>query len=161
MTQLLTLLFALNLIFPGAPGQNIESKAELLTGGSQKTWYLTGRSPDGNNSCSSSSPHFQDNNWTFFIDGSLEYNHGQLTEDPGCEDKDCCSDLVNLTGKWELTNNGAGLRITALHEKGNPENAFSLILFDAALEQLESGRFVMAQNDPETGVKHTFTFDAR
>ncbi len=140
---------------------NQYSPEELLSGTGQKTWYLTAMSPDKSGACSISSVHCQDNSWTFYSDGSFEYDHGALTIDPECEGEGCCSDMVNLVGKWELTNNKVGLKLTTLHEKGKPENIFSVVLFDAVFKQMEGNQFVLTQSDPKSAQSYTFSFQAK
>lgn len=158
MNQVFCLLLALNFITFGAGFLPGESKTEMLAGNKQKNWYIVGKTPDGIKACSLSSPHYQDNTWAFFADGSFEYNHGQLTEDPDCLGKDCCSDLVNLVGKWEFTNNEKGLRITSLYEQGKSANTFSVVLFDAVINQFEEGKLLLSQVDVESGQKYQFEF---
>ena len=110
-----------------------ESRNLLLTNGSLKSWSLILTTSNSEEIvCDASSPRVKDNNYIFFSDGKLEYDHGLVTEDK------FCSDLVNLIGKWELSANESTLKITALYEKSNPNNDVNTILFEGAIEQLDS-----------------------
>ena len=129
-----------------------ETKLTLLTGNSNKSWYYY--MPDLN---SSEQKIFADNTYTFFSDGSFEFDHGSVIEEAGCK-KDCPGDLVNFEGKWEFTNNETGLRITALHEKGNAANAHTMVLYDATIVSLTETSLVLDQKDPETKISYRIEF---
>lgn len=88
------------------------SKTDLLTGGSQKSWYVYSVTPDG--ACASSS----DDTWTFFADGALAYDHGTVTEDL----EGSCGDYMNLEGTWNFSNNETEIAFVALRAAGSTED---------------------------------------
>jgi hypothetical protein len=127
------------------------STIALLTNNSQKSWVIS--SISSGSACSSSS----DDSWIFFANGTFEYNHGTVTEDATNE----CSDFVNYVGTWEFTNNEAGLRIKALHEKGNASNAIEMTIMDATIVVLDESQLKVTQADPSGGGSVTIQFNKR
>jgi hypothetical protein len=94
--------------------EKTKSKEELLTGGSSKSWNIVFDSSDESEddpSCTVSATKNTDNQWIFNVDGSFRFNNGTITEVEDCED--CCSDIIDLIGYWELLDNGGRLKITA------------------------------------------------
>lgn len=131
----------------------------LLTGPTEKAWYVYAETPeDEDEDCRPNSAYSLDNSWIFAKDGSFEYDHGELTEDPECEDG-CCSDLINIVGSWETFNNGKGIRIIADHETGNPDNSLEQTLFEGTIDLLTEDQFKFSQKFE--GEKHTLEFRKR
>lgn len=139
-----------------------DSATLYLAGQDSKQWSLYVTTPAAAiGSCQASHPVAQDNTYTFHTDGSFEFDHGTVTEDPGCQEEDCCSDLVNITGTWKFLNNDKRLRITAVQEKDNAENKLDIILFDATIDQLDENVLKISQTDKTTNTLYTFEFRKR
>lgn len=153
-----TLFIFSNWIIKGTESEN----RSLLTAGSQKIWQLIKSTPQsGFDSCQPMGSVMADNTWTFYTDGAFEFDHGTVTEDPECMYEGCCCDLVNITGTWEFTNDGIGIRIVMLHEKGNPANAFNEEWYNAQIDFLDESRFQFTEVDAGTGEEYTFEFRVR
>ena len=108
------------------------SKTELLTNGNQKSWFVFSSSPD--DACSSSA----DDSWTFFSDGTFEYDHGDVTEGD-----DGCGDLINFEGSWTFTNEESDITIVALRATGSTDNMDPLTVVDGSLTVLTEDRLVI------------------
>lgn len=145
MKKSIVLIFALALFFScdKEKEEPVISKTDLLTGGSQKTWYMHSASP-ADELCSSQS----DNTYIFFADGSFEYDHGTVTM--GTDNDSECGDLVNLEGTWEFKENETAIVIVGRRVKGETEDmAEPLTLFDVKIDELAIGRLVLVdRNDP-------------
>lgn len=128
-----------------------------LTAGSSKSWYLRNSSEVSTASCNSNGVSV-DNIYVFSSNGIFTFDHGTILEDPNCAGDDCCTDLVNITGKWKFTSNQTRLVITALTETGNPSNVLNVVLFDAVIDQLDENVLIFTQTHPTTGEKRTFEF---
>ena len=109
------------------------SKTELLTSGSQKSWYIASLTPDG--VCASAS----DDSWIFFGNGTFEYNHGQIQEVPGSS----CSDFVNIEGTWTFGNNESTLTVVAVKEKGSTTNDLNMTLMQGTLSSLDKDKMIL------------------
>lgn len=113
------------------------SKTDLLTGGSQKSWYVFAVTPDG--PCPSSS----DDTWTFFADGSMAYDHGTVTE----SQEGTCGDYINLEGTWEFTNNETEITLVATRAAGATEEmAEPFTIGNGVVTTLTSDRLVISVN---------------
>jgi hypothetical protein len=112
---------------------NATSKTDLLTSGTQKSWNVSAMTPDER--CSSSS----DDTWTFFADGTFEFSHGTVTEDK----PNNCSDFVNLTGTWTLTNSESTLTVVGSKEKGDAANNFSVTMLKGTISVLDEEKLVV------------------
>lgn len=158
---MILLFYILFLFFPFFEGNTTKFNdlpKDFLTNGDYKTWYLAVKTPEeAFESCKASSPMSQDNSWIFYVDGTFEFNHGEITE-TDCNEEGCCTDFVNIIGRWELTNGEAGLKITLLYEKENPDNNISDVLFDAQIKEITEDILLISQTDPSTGteVMHEF-----
>jgi VCBS repeat-containing protein len=117
------------------------SKTDLLTSGSQKTWYTFSSTPEP--LCSST----HDDTYTFFADGSFEYDHGIITESDDGE----CGDLINLEGTWKFEENESAITITALRAKGATEDMDPLTIIQADITELTIGRLVLVSKDGTSG----------
>jgi hypothetical protein len=138
-----------------------EDKTSLISGATHKQWFLYSKAPDEAGSCISSAPLSRDNTYTFYANGTFEFDHGAITEDATCQGEDCCTDFVNLTGTWRFTNSQKGLRIIALHETGNTANAQKIVLYNGTIEYLDESVLKFSQSDPSTNIKYTFEFRKR
>lgn len=133
----------------------------LLAGTTQKSWYLYSQSPEGTvASCTAASALSQDNNWIFFANGNMEFDHGTITEDTNCQQEDCCMDMINFIGTWNFANDETTLVVNVLHEKNNPSNALNSILFNATITQLTASSFILTMVG-EDGAMQTMEFRAR
>ena len=133
-----------------------------LAGQDSKQWSLYASTPDGAiGSCHTSHPVAQDNIYIFHVDGTFQFDHGTITEDPNCKDENCCSDLVNITGKWKFLNNKKRLRITAVQDKDSANNKLNIVLFDANIDQLDENVLKISQTDKTTNTLYTFEFRKR
>lgn len=133
----------------------------LLAGTTQKSWYLYSQSPESHvTSCTAASTLSQDNNWIFFANGTIEFDHGAITEDANCQEEDCCSDMINFIGSWAFANTETTLIVNALHEKNNPSNAFNSLLFNTTITQLTENSLVLSTT-AEDGTIQTMEFRAR
>jgi hypothetical protein len=129
---------------------NILSKTTLLTNNTQQPWYVSSMTPDER--CGSSS----DDQWIFFADGTFEFNHGTVTEDKPNE----CSDFVNFTGTWTLTNNESILTVVGTKEKGNASNNFSVTMLNGTISVLDEQRLVVVTTISPTE-QYTIEFKKR
>lgn len=118
------------------------SDLELLAGTAQKAWYMYDETPKDED-CLPTAAFKLDNSWIFFADGSFEFDPGDLTEDPECED--CCSDIINVTGWWEFTNDGKGIKITVDHEKDNPDGFDPFVMMDGSIDALTGDQLKVTQ----------------
>lgn len=133
----------------------------LLAGATQKSWYLYSQSPEGAvASCTAASALSQDNNWIFFANGTMEFDHGTITEDANCQQEDCCMDMINFMGTWTFANGETTLVVNVLHEKNNPSNALNSLLFNATITQLTASSFILTMVGEE-GAIQTMEFRAR
>ena len=77
------LLLVVNLpYFFGNKGVN---PGEFLAGEVSKDWRIASSSADASEtvpSCKSTSQRVQDNTYTFFADGKMEWDNGEITEGP-------------------------------------------------------------------------------
>jgi hypothetical protein len=96
------------------------SKTQLLTNGSSKVWRLSEEHPE-DLACSVSSERVKDNSWVFSNNGNFSYDHGQVTEMAN----ETCSDLINLMGKWVLTENETNLLVTITYSPDKPNVIFN------------------------------------
>jgi hypothetical protein len=141
---------------------NKTDRTFLLTDGIDKTWYIYSSFPEGvNSTCDETHIIQADNTYIFYSNGTFEFDHGEIVEDTNCTSEDCCSDLVNITGKWKLRNNDKKLRIVAEYETGNKSNALQLTLFDATIDYLDENVLKLSQVDSETNVTYTYEFRKR
>ena len=139
-----------------------DDKKILLTGAGEKSWYLYSTTPENNfGSCSVSSDISKDNSYTFHSNGTFEFDHGQLTEDVGCQGEECCGDFKNMVGTWTFNNFQKGLKVVALHPKDEPDSGEKVVLFNATIELLEEGVLRISQADPETNTSVTIEFRKR
>lgn len=127
----------------------------LLTDSTQKTWYIYDETP-AEEECLPTAAFKLDNSWIFFADGSFEYDHGELTEDPECQEDGCCSDLVNIIGSWESTNDGKDIKIMFDYEKDNPDNSENMVLIDGSIDLLTEDQLKISQ--VIDGTKETIEF---
>lgn len=154
---LLVYLFSGNAINPQS---SATSNTELLAGSSQKSWYLYNITPERPGvSCQANSPHSLDNIYTFFANGTVEFDHGVLTEDSDCKEENCCSDLVNFVGTWTFSKGETHLTVLAQHEINNASNSFNISLISASLVELSSDALVLKQSIE--GVDYTLEFRAK
>jgi hypothetical protein len=123
------------------------SKLQLLTGGSEKAWYISDVSEG--EPCPSST----DDSWIFSVDGGFEFQHGTVTESP----EEQCSDFINFIGEWEFVNNESQLRVTALYQTDNPANTINDDLFTATITVLDDDWLLLQQ----AGSAETLEFRAR
>jgi hypothetical protein len=162
MNTLLSLFLLLSIFVSPVASVPVESKAALLAGSTQKDWYLASQTPEPVMApCQSSSPQSMDNTWTFYADGTFIYNNGAVTEDDSCNGADCCSDLANLEGSWELKGAEEGLTITATKLQESQESIGAVTLLDARILLLEEGRLRLSQKHSETGIETIFEFKTR
>ena len=139
-----------------------EDRTALLAGTTQKSWYLVASSlVSPKASCNASAAMSLDNTYTFYANGTFEFDHGTIIDDADCKSEDCCSDLVNITGTWQFTNDQTNLVITALHEKNEPDNKFAFEMYNGAIDQLSDGVLKFSQTDPETNTLYIFEFRKR
>jgi hypothetical protein len=125
-----------------------------LTGTASKSWTLY--STSNQVQCS---PSIQsDNTYTFFVDGTFEFDHGSIIEDSECRGDNCCSDLVNLVGTWQFVNGQSHIKVTADHEKGNSSNQLPVTLFDANVIILNENILQLSQLDTLTNEMIVFEF---
>jgi hypothetical protein len=110
------------------------SKSDLLTGGSQKAWYVYDTSDD--DPCPSSA----DDSWTFFANGDLNYNHGTITE----SDADQCSDLVNFDGSWEFADGETKIEMVAEENSDTGEDLDDFTLINGTISTLTEDRLVIS-----------------
>jgi hypothetical protein len=109
------------------------SKTELLTGGTQKSWSVFSSTPEA--PCSSSA----DDKWTFFSNGTFEYDHGDVTESEDSE----CGDLINFEGTWAFESEETKITIIALRPTGSDEEIDPLTVASGTVTELTSDRFVI------------------
>ncbi|HEY8937838.1 MAG TPA: hypothetical protein VIM65_21585 [Cyclobacteriaceae bacterium] len=141
---------------------SVDDRTMLLASASSKSWYIYSTTPETDHpTCLSTHAISIDNTYTFYANGTFEFDHGTVTESPGCTSDECCSDLVNFTGTWKFTNNQNSIVITGLAEKGNPANKFNLELYNGAISQLDDAVLKFTQRDPETNILHTIEFRKR
>jgi hypothetical protein len=133
-----------------------EDRLRLLSGQSNKTWYLYSQGAD--NMCAAIQ---DDNSYLFYADGTFEFDRGMLTEEAGCINENCCSDMVNIIGRWKLIHDQKRLRVIADREAGNEKNILKLTLFDATIDHLDEGVLKLSQVDGETNVTYTYEFRKR
>jgi hypothetical protein len=131
---------------------------ELLAGTESKEWYLYATSPESE-TCPTSSVSIVDNTYTFSSDGTFFYDHGTVTEVPGCDN--CCGDLVNITGTWEFTNDETNMKIMALYKTGDPDFVLDIELINGQIDLLESGKLQLSYTNPNTGLEETLEFRVR
>lgn len=118
----------------------------LLAGEVSKDWKLSAESTDATEtveSCKSSSERSQDNTYTFFANGAMEWDHGQITE--GTEEFGC-SDFRNLVGDWRFIEQDSKIVWTFKYDRDDPSiviNATDTITVDV----LEENRFVVSGED--------------
>jgi hypothetical protein len=124
------------------------SKTDLLTNGSQKSWSFYSMTPDER--CSS----IADDTWIFFANGTFEYSRGTVTADAA----NTCRDFVNVTGTWSFSNSETNISVTALQEKGNPSNVFSVIMLQGQITVLEDNRLVVVKTNPADNTQTNFEF---
>jgi hypothetical protein len=131
------------------------SAVQLLTSGSEKNWTIDLEASSFG--CQNVSV-VEDNIYSFHADGTFEFNHGLVTEDPNCED--CCGDMKNLIGTWKLSNNERHLkvRISKLKDSDSEEETEGFTLFDADIESLSEDRLVILQENPKTKQRVRFEF---
>jgi hypothetical protein len=127
------------------------SKKELLSGTSQRSWYMYAMTPDER--CGSAF----DDTWTFFSTGEFEYDHGTVLDDQVKR----CGDFVNLIGSWEFQNNETRLKVTALQEKNNPSNTFEFLILFGTIHQIDADKFVIKDTDPSTNREYSIEFRRR
>lgn len=140
------LLLVVNLpYFFGNKGVNPE---ELLAGEVSKDWRISSSSADASEtvpSCKSTSQRVQDNTYTFFADGKMEWDNGEITEGP---EENGCGDYRDLVGEWVFINNQSQLVWTFIHDKHDPSitinNSDTLII-----ERLENDLLVLVSTDQQ------------
>jgi hypothetical protein len=130
----------------------------LLTGKSAKLWTL--HASTAATDCPVTNRIHSDNTYTFYSNGTFEFDHGAITEDPNCKEN-CCSDMVNLIGTWKFRNGKKGIRVWSTGERGNDGNKFNLVLFDAIIEVLDEQTLRLRQTDPETKAINTIEFRSK
>ena len=117
------------------------SKKELLTGGTQKDWYIYSISPDDR--CASGA----DDTWTFSADGSLAFDHGTITEDEQGE----CGDFINFEGTWEFSSDETEITAIARRAAGAAEDMDeSVTVLDGTITTLTNDRMVITLADNST-----------
>jgi hypothetical protein len=163
MTKLiLTITFIVSLSTIGMLANSIDNLTEVLAGTNSKSWYLYSSTPEANiASCKTSHPLSLDNTFTFYANGTYEFDHGAVTEDPACMSENCCSDLINISGTWKFTNNQTGLVITAVSEKGKPANVINMVIYSGTIEELSETVLKFSQLDAETNIMHHFELRKR
>jgi hypothetical protein len=129
-------------------------KATLLAGDHSKQWSISNPS---SNSCSNAEMIFGDNSFTFYSNGTCEYNNGSVTVDSQCK-SNCCSDLVNFTGKWKFASNQTRLVVTALESTDDPGMILNVIVFDAAISRLDEDVLILTGENTTTHKKETLEF---
>lgn len=154
MTNLIILLSFLNF------GSYVtkEDRLHLLSGHSNKTWYLYSTSQGADKMCTAIQ---DDNSYLFYADGTFEFDRGLLTEEAGCVNENCCSDMVNIIGRWKLIHDQKRLRVIADREAGNEKNILKLTLFDATIDYLDENVLKLSQLDSESNVTYTYEFRKR
>ncbi len=131
----------------------VVSKKDQLTGTTQRGWYVYAMTPDER--CSSSA----DDTWTFFPDGSFEYDNGTITDD--ITNDGGCSDFADLLGSWELTENETHLTIVAESTKDDPSTTFDLTIMQGTITSMSDEKFILAATDPSTNAQATIEFRRR
>lgn len=111
------------------------SKTNLLTGGTQKGWYVYSITPDEDEDCTSG----DDDTYTFFADGKFQYNHGAIVEAGDC------SDLANFDGTWAFTNSEGKIVITAVKETGGDTFDEPLEIANATITSISADKLVLTQ----------------
>lgn len=132
------------------------TKAELLASEESKVWFLFAITPD-DDSCPGEEVFLVDNTWTFLADGTFEFDHGTVTEVPDCDD--CCGDAINLTGAWEISEDGTEFNMYILYATGDPDNVFpddENEFFNGTIVSLEENKMIFSQMDE--GVEYTIEF---
>lgn len=135
MKKSILILSALFLVFACDKDEkeSAPSKTELLTGGSQKSWYIYASTPE--DPCGSAS----DDTWTFFADGSVAYDHGTVTEDQEGQ----CGDLINFEGTWAFSAEETEITIVALRAAGSTEAMDPFTIGSGAITTLTTDRLVI------------------
>jgi len=152
---LISVVSSINLI----GNHSAQDQTLLLSSVNSKSWYLYTSLPESTvSSCKSSSKISLDNTYTFYANGTFEFDHGTVIEDPSCQDEGCCSDFINLSGTWKFTNDQTGIVITALNERGYPDHKVNIELYNGTISELTESSFKISQVDPETKVLHTIEF---
>jgi hypothetical protein len=137
-------------------------KLLTLTSMERKSWSLSSITPINPSNCPTASRSFEDNSYTFFVDGIFEFDHGSITQDPNCNSDDCCGDMPNLIGKWEFLNNETQLRVTALRPKDVTGDEFEpIVLFYGRIDQLDEDVLKISQVNLKNNVRYTYEFRKR
>ncbi len=92
----------------------------LLAGEVSKNWRLAGESSDVSEtvpSCRSTSDRAQDNTYTYFANGNMEWDNGEITEGP---EENSCGDFRNLVGEWRFINDQATIVWTLERDRDDP-----------------------------------------
>lgn len=155
MKKNLIIVAALTLIFSCDKDEEspVVPKKDLLAGTTQRGWYLHSMTPDER--CSSSA----DDTWTFFPDGSFEYDNGTITEEVTNEGG--CSDFADLLGSWELSENETHLTVIAESRKDDPSTTFNLTIMEGTLKTVSDDKLIIEATDPSTNEKATVEFRRR
>lgn len=154
----LTLLTFSNWTFKNSEAEN----RGFLASDTKKDWQLIKSTPETElNSCKPLGSVLYDNAWTFFADGSFEFDHGNVTEDSDCMEEGCCTDLVNIIGSWSFTENGPMIKVMFLHEKDNPSNTLNEEFFSAEIDKLDENTLQISSTDKITGEKQSYEFRAK
>jgi hypothetical protein len=155
MKKNLIIVAALSLFFSCDKDEEspVVSKKDQLTGTTQRGWYIHSMTPDER--CSSGA----DDTWTFFSDGSFEYNNGTITED--ITDEGGCGDFANLLGSWELTENETHIKIIAKSRKDDPSTTFDLAILEGTLTSMSEEKFIITAKDPSSDDEGTVEFRRR
>jgi hypothetical protein len=142
--------------YPEAENRN------FLASDTKKDWQLVRSTPEPElNSCKPLGSVLYDNTWTFFADGSFEFDHGAITQDPDCMEEGCCTDLVNIIGSWSFTENGTMIKVMFLHEKDNPSNTLNEEFFSAEIDILDENTLQISLTDKITGEKQSYEFSVK
>jgi hypothetical protein len=148
MKKAILLLFMVSLFIGCAdeadPVEPIElTKGELLAGEESKIWVLFATTPEEED-CPEGAAHESDNTWTFFADGTFEFDHGTVTEDPVCQS----SDTKNLTGVWEISEDDMHLEMTISFATDFPEMIFTEDengYLNSTIVQLDENKLILSE----------------
>ncbi|HYF67565.1 MAG TPA: hypothetical protein VD884_05480 [Ohtaekwangia sp.] len=130
------------------------SQNELLTSNNSKTWKIIERSTDEEEdepSCKISNARNADNRWTFYKNGDLRFDNGDITEDSECEndeERNCCSDLRDLFGTWAFSADKTTMILTAksiINDDGEEETIGEEELMNATIDKLTEDELVLTQ----------------
>lgn len=138
------------------PEEPVElTKAEMLASEESKVWLLFAITPE-EDPCAEEEEYMSDNTWTFFADGTFKFDHGTVTESEICQS----SDFINLTGSWEISEDGTEFASYLLSATDNPEDVYpegEVEYIIGTIVLLEENKFLLSTVFEEI----TYTYEFR